>query len=231
MNRVSTVFAAGVIVLVALPLLRRVVARLARALVRRSVTRVASRVVQRMPDAVTVVPDDGTTWVHRAFLDATLGDLTAAGFRDAGTFRVAEFGVLVRFAVHPSRQVYAALYEHPKSGDWFDLVTLCDDGTNLTVATNRATGLRHMPGHEVIHLPGASVTDALAQWEIVRDGRPARSVTETTVASEFSAACTKQLAWRRQAGVHPDEVLRVWKQRGRDGSKPGGTPPPARGGL
>src|SRR4029079_8109918 len=107
---------------------------------------VGSSALAKLPDEIHLQPADANVWKNRAAIGAIAGGLRPIAFSDAGTYTITEMpGVAVRIMVSPSDCMYAAIYEHPQAGVWFDLATRYSDGTSITFTSAKAPGLASRP--------------------------------------------------------------------------------------
>ncbi len=172
--------------------------------------KIAARALAAQPDTIRLEPATDATWADAATRDRLSGEIAGFGFREAGTFTVRELpGVKLRLFANGPDSTYAACYEHPKAGTWFEFACRFTDGSSSTWTTARDTGLAARPGHPVRHLPNATVASL---WKCVTRERPARPAQPASVvgaAADFENAWAESIAWRKGRGVSRTEVAKV----------------------
>jgi len=197
------VFAALLVVFVAtLAFARRAVGR----------GRVGAKTDGRSPRRIHLVPADGVALTDPAGVEALARPLLDRGFADAGTFRIEELGLLVRFLVSETESLYAAIYDrHPAAGTWLDLVRLYEDGTSLTVNNlARASALDERPGHRKVRLGGAKADDVVERMRHEAGSAPALRIAAADIPPRFERAYADEIAWRdARGGPTEDEIRRI----------------------
>ncbi|HEY2955278.1 MAG TPA: hypothetical protein VGK89_08525 [Candidatus Eisenbacteria bacterium] len=181
------------------PLLKYVIAAVAG-------KQIGAKALAQQPDHIHL--QRGGAWKNAGAPRKSVEAFTSRGFADAGVHTIADMpGVVVQLLAHPGDGFYAAVYEHPQAGTWFDLVTRYQDGTSVTYSTARPTALKPRPGHPSVNLqgadPGTVIDKALAQ-------RPRRTLQAASVAdavSVFEESYAESMAYRKQEGISTREVL------------------------
>ena len=168
----------------------------------------------KQPDRIVLVHRDLRSTRVDPAMTQYADPLFTRGFQEAGLFEVRELpGVLVRFLVKPSEGVIAAICTHPRGGVWLDCITYYADGRSATFSTHPPHGLDPRPGHVVTHLPG---THALGLYERFIRERPKgvfRPAMPDDAAPQFERAWAEGIAWRKQKGISPGEVVEVAQRR------------------
>jgi hypothetical protein len=171
---------------------------------------IGRRALARQTDRITLAPAGDDAWREPATPRALAASLLGLGFEDAGTFRVSEMpGTVVRLLVHEQDAFVAAVYEHPRAGHWFDVVTYHADCTASCFSTAPATGLDARPGFQRVNAPGTGAAELVARARAERPARARRPVPAARAAAEFAAAYADDMAWRKQRGVSAREVAEV----------------------
>jgi hypothetical protein len=169
---------------------------------------IGQNALDNQPDQIHLQSAGPQAWKNAGAARQASEAFAARGFEDAGVYGVAEMpGLVVQLMAHPGDCFYAAIYEHPKAGHWFDVVTRYQDGTSVTFSTARPTALKPRPGHPVANLPGSTpvhvIDKALAQ-------RPNRVLMPSSVhkaVTTFERAYAESIAYRKQAGISTGEVV------------------------
>jgi len=194
-------------ILVALRVLQPVMKILIALVAGKAVGKVA---LAKQPDTIHLVKADSSAWKNRAAAGAIGGGLRPCGFLDAGTYTIDPMpGVVVRLLAQPQESFYAAVYEHPKVGTWFELVSRYADGTGACFTTSKPTGLKSRPGHVMVNVPR---TTPMALYERARAERPRGALAPATVENavrDFEQGYADSMAWRKNEGVSTVEVTRV----------------------
>src|SRR5262245_1663878 len=118
---------------------------------------IGSHALAQQPDTIHLTKTDSSAWKNRAAAGSIGGGLRPCGFQDSGTYAISEMpGVIVRLLANPQDSFYAAIYEHPKVGVWFEVVSRYQDGTSATFTTSKPTGLEPRPGHLMVNITRAT---------------------------------------------------------------------------
>jgi len=164
------------------------------------------------PDTITLTSADADRWRDLETIERTARPLEGEGFVAAGDFRVVELqGVHVRLLAHEGRGWYAAIYEHPQAGIWFDLVRFWSDGTSVTWTTSSPTGLEDQPGHPTHRVAGAHPAELfLRACREAASGSPdVEPAMRGAAGRVFCAAYAESMAGRKVRGIAREEILRV----------------------
>jgi hypothetical protein len=130
------------------------------------------------------------------------------GFEDAGIHTVPELpGLVIQLLAHYGDSFYAAIYQHPKAGTWYDVISLYEDGTSVTYTTARPTALKQRPGHPTVNLPGADPARVLDKALGQRPRRPLKQATAALAANVFETAYADSIAYRKQSRITTGEVV------------------------
>lgn len=171
---------------------------------------IGAEALAMQPDQIHLERGGSDRWKKPGAVRHVVEALTQRGFGDAGVHTVREMpGIVVQLLAHAGHGCYAAVYEHPQAGVWFDLVSRFQDGTSLTFSTARPTALKPRPGHPTSHLPG---TEPNALLDKFLAQRPQRALTEASAdnaVSVFEDAYAESMAYRKQAGISTSEVVKT----------------------
>jgi len=199
----SILFWLGALVVVSLlsPLLKIVIAAIGG-------KQIGAAALAKQPDRIHLQRTGPQAW-RGGSTAAKLSDaFLSRGFEDAGIHTVAELpGLVIQLLAHYGDSFYAALYEHPKGGTWYDLTSLYEDGTSVTYTTARPTALKQRPGHPTVNLPGAQPARVLDKALGQRPRRPLKQATAALAVNVFENAYADSIAYRKQAGISTGEVV------------------------
>ena len=85
--------------------------------------RIGAKALAQQPDRIHLQPGSPASWKNAAAASRIADALLTRAFADGGVYTVPELpGVVVQLMAHAKDGLYAAVYEHPKAGTWFDLV-------------------------------------------------------------------------------------------------------------
>lgn len=175
---------------------------------------VGRKAVSRQPDRIELVPEPAVPGDEDGICMHFANPLERQGFTDAGTYSVSELrGVKVRFLVNEPECVYAALYQHPRAGEWYEIISRYQDGTGLTYTVMRDHGLSAEPGNDVVRQPGAGPVDLFLRALSERPQRPLVQVNAGNVPTLFQEVWARSIAWRKSRGITPEEVARAARIR------------------
>ena len=171
---------------------------------------VGNSALAKLPDEIHLEQVDGNVWKDRAAIGAIAGGLRPIGFVDAGSYTIPEMpGVGVRLLVNTTECFYAAVYEHPQAGVWYDLVTRYLDGTSITFSSAKPSGLADRPGHTVVNLKKMSVAEAFAKAKQDRPQAAYAPHQADRAVKDFQTGYAESIAWRKTHGVSRQEVMNV----------------------
>jgi hypothetical protein len=171
---------------------------------------IGAAALAKQPDAIHLEKRDPTAWRNAGAVRAIVGPLTARGFVDVGVHAVREMpGLLIQMLASPKDGFYAAVYEHPQAGVWFDLFSRFQDGTSITFTTARPTGLDPRPGHPSVNLTGVGPTQVLDKALTDRPRQWLQAVSPDQAVSTFEKAYAESAAYRKQAGISTREVVKT----------------------
>jgi len=175
---------------------------------------IGNAAMNRQPDTIRLLACGEDGWKNPDFAQGVSSSLHGLGFQDAGTYRVPEIpGLIVQLMANSSDRQYAAIYEHPKAGPWFDVYCHYEDGTGFTCTTARATGLDPRPGHPHVNLPGARPQALIERLRAESQGKRPKPATRENAVQAFENAYAEATAWRKQNGISAQEVGRVASAR------------------
>ncbi len=171
---------------------------------------IAAAALGKQPDTIKLSAAGPAPWRNAGLADATYAEFRGLGYLDGGVWQVQEMpGVLVRLMANPRDSLYAALYEHPQVGQWFDIGRHLKDGNSDSWTTSKDTGLEKRPGHSMVHLPGQSATAVHARAVAERAAQWPKPVRVEDCVQEFERAYRESTAWRKSNGISRREVVRV----------------------
>ena len=183
------------------PLIKYVIAALAG-------KQIGAKAVAHQPDRIHLQPGSTLSWKNAAATRRIADPLTSRGFADAGVHTVPELpGVVVQLLAHAKDSLYAAVYEHPRAGTWFDLVSRYQDGSSVTYSTSLPTALKPRPGHPTVNLPGVEPLAVLDRILAQRPRRPLKPASPDQAASVFEQGYADSIDYRKQVGISTGEVV------------------------
>lgn len=217
----TLVVAIALAVLVLIPVAKRILKLLLlRTVVQAGLKSIGEEAVNKQPDSIHVSRVSGHRWQNPAAAEKLTAPLLARGFSEVGDFTIAEMpDVKIRFLMNTADSAYACVYEHPKVGNWLDLVSRYHDGTGATFSTARDRGMEHRPQNVVVHAPELSPDALYDRMLKERPKRPLVSLDASGVVQLFEDAYREQIAWRRQHGISATEVAKVIVTRSRAASQ------------
>ena len=170
--------------------------------------KIAATALAQQPDRIHLVPGGPDSWKHASAARRIAGPLVSRGFTDAGVHAIPEMpGVIVQLLAHEKEGLYAAVYEHPQAGSWFDLVSRYQDGTSVTYSTSLPTALKPRPGHPTVNLPGIEPLAVLDRVLAQRPRRTLKPVSATQAVSVFEQGYADSIDYRKQVGISTSEVI------------------------
>jgi len=203
----------GTVVLIALAiLLFTPLSRIALAAVfGRSIGRAA---LDRQPDSIHLKAFDATKLRHAERVESVTRAYAVAGFEDAGLYTIPEMpGVHVRLMANSNEWMYAAIYDHPAVGVFYDVVSRAEDGSSWTFTTARATGIKHRDNAHMTNLPGAEPGALATACMRKRPATGLRTCTKASAVRDFEAAYAEYIAWMKQRGLSRGEVVEVARRK------------------
>jgi hypothetical protein len=202
-------------VLAGLFLLRRLLARLVLSGKSGAMGRaIGSAALQRQPDTIRLLACGEDGWQNPDPAAGVASSMQSLGFQDAGTYRIPELpGVIVQLMANSSDRQYAAIYEHPKAGSWFEIFCRFADGTSATYSTSRPSGLDPRPGHPVVNLPGARPQALVERARAESQGKGITPATRDSAVKVFEDAYADATKYRKAIGISAEEVGRVASRR------------------
>ncbi len=164
------------------------------------------RAADQQPDEIRLNAAPEHVWSNPAAIEAHATTLQALGFAEAGTYTVDVLPVAIKFLLKDPDRMYAAIYEHPKAGEWLNLIVLYEDGTSITFTNTQDRGLEQRPGHVIVYSPGATAGQLhpIAVGQCPAGARKALS--PTTIVAEFERAWVEGTRWRKNRGISAVEV-------------------------
>jgi len=171
---------------------------------------IGSHALAQQPDAIHLTPCVASAWTNSQVASGLSSAFTGLGFRDAGTYRVPELpGVIVQLLANSQDRLYAAVYEHPQAGNWFDVVSRFENGTSTTYTSSNPTGLDPRPGHPVVNVPGSRPQVLVERARSEAVGKRSKPANCDDASKDFETTYAESIAWRKKKGVTAQEVGRV----------------------
>ena len=171
---------------------------------------VGATALAQQPDTIHLEPAPAEAWRDAENARRVTTAIQALGFETAGTFRILELpGVTVELLAHPGESMYAAVYEHPQAGAWFEYFVRCQDGTSVTFTTLPPTGLDDRPGHPLVRAVGADPRSLFEKAQERKPRKPLDPARASDVVAVFEKGYADSIAWRKQQGISRKEVVRV----------------------
>ena len=169
---------------------------------------IGAKALAQQPDRIRLQRGGPGAWKNGAAPRKTAEALVSRGFVDAGVYNVLEMpGVVVQLLAHPGDGLYAAVYEHPRAGTWFDLVSRFQDGTSVTYSTSHPTALEPRPGHPTVNLPRTEPLAVLDKVLAQHPRRPLQAVSPEQAVEVFERGYAEAMAYRKQVGISTSEVV------------------------
>jgi hypothetical protein len=201
MNSILFWLGALVVVSVLSPVLRIVIAAVGG-------KQIGAAALAQQPDRIHLQRTGPQAWRNAGAATKLSDAFLSRGFEDAGIHSVAEMpGLVIQLLAHYGDSFYAAIYQHPKAGTWYDVISQYEDGTSVTYTTARPTALKQRPGHPTVNLPGADPARVLDKALGQRPRRPLKQATAALAADVFENAYADSIAYRKQAGISTGEVV------------------------
>jgi hypothetical protein len=173
--------------------------------------------VAKLPDAIHLERVATPEWRDAGLVDALTQPLVAAGFVEAGVYRVVEMeGVQLRLLRLPDEGIRANVIQHPAAETpSLELVSDFADGMQFEVSNVRGTiESKQPPGVTRVRMPGASAAALLARFRAERPKKPAVPAPVEGAAAVFEQAYAKDAAWRKGKGAPTaKEVARFVQNR------------------
>jgi hypothetical protein len=170
--------------------------------------KIAATALAQQPDRIHLQPGGPDSWKHATPARRIAEPLVSRGFTDAGVHTIPEMpGVVVQLLAHEKEGLYAAVYEHPQAGSWFDLVSRYQDGTSVTYSTSLPTALKPRPGHPTVNLPGIEPIGVLERVLAQRPRRTLKPVSRDQAVHVFEQGYADSIDYRKQVGISTSEVI------------------------
>jgi hypothetical protein len=171
---------------------------------------VGATALAQQPDTIHLEPAPAEAWRDAENARRVTTALQTLGFETAGTFRVPELpGITLELLAHPGESMYAAVYEHPRAGAWFEYFVRCQDGTSVTFTTLEPTGLDDRPDHPIVRAVGADPRSLFEKAQERKPRKPLDPARASSVVGVFEHGYADSMAWRKQQGISRTEVMRV----------------------
>ena len=170
--------------------------------------KIGTTALAQQPDRIHLQPGGPDSWKHPISARKISDALTSRGFADAGVHTVPEMtGVVVQLLASTRDSLYAAVYEHPQVGIWFDVVSRYQDGTSVTYSTALPTALKPRPGHPTVNLPGVEPLALLDRALAQRPRRTHKPVSPDQAVHVFEQGYADSIDYRKQVGISTGEVI------------------------
>ena len=170
--------------------------------------KIATTALAQQPDRIHLQPGGPDSWKHASTARRIVEPLVSRGFTDAGVHTIPQMpGVVVQLLAHEKDGLYAAVYEHPQAGSWFDLISRFQDGTSVTYSTSLPTALKPRPGHPTVNLPGVEPLGVLDRVLAQRPRRTLKPVSADQAVSVFEQGYADSIDYRKQVGISTSEVV------------------------
>jgi hypothetical protein len=183
------------------PLIKYAVAALA-------AKQIGATALAQQPDRIHLQPGGPDSWKHPISARKIAEALGSRGFADAGVHTIPEMpGVVVQLMANVKDGLYAAVYEHPQAGIWFDLVSRYQDGTSVTYSTSLPTALKPRPGHPTVNLPGIEPLALLDRTLAQRPRRTLKPASPEQAVHVFEQGYADSIDYRKQVGISTGEVV------------------------
>jgi len=171
---------------------------------------VGATALAQQPDTIHLEPAPAAAWRDAENARRVTTALQTLGFETAGTFRVPELpGITLELLAHPGESMYAAVYEHPQAGAWFEYFVRCQDGTSVTFTTLAPNGLDDRPDHPLVRAVGADPRSLFEKAQERKPRKPLEPARPANVVSVFETGYADAIAWRKEQGISRTEVVRV----------------------
>lgn len=172
-------------------------------------TDAANKKLAAQSDRIHFEPDSEHEWRNPDLVSASTDALVMLGFTEVGSFRIAEMpNVFVKFLVKEDESMGAAIFEHPKTGEWVDLFCYYEGDNSYTVTTSHDPGLDKRDGTVSVHLSDASPAALYEQLTTGRSPDGLLSITAENVTQRFEDAYAVNTAWRKSKGISAKEMSR-----------------------
>jgi hypothetical protein len=199
----SMLFWLGALVVVSLlaPLLKVLIAAIGG-------KQIGASALSKQPDQIHLEKAAPQVWKQRSVVVAVVEGLASRGFREAGVYTIHEMpGLVVQLLACDQHGFYAAVYEHPQAGSWYELFSRFQDGTSVTYSTSRPNAIKPRPGHPTTHIPGAVPSQLMDHALSKRPRQPLVPVSVDQAVAVFEAAYAESIAYRKQVGISRGEVV------------------------
>lgn len=210
----------GILLGVALFILLRFGSRIAKLLfvrqaLRAAFTDVGKQALAKLQDVVSLERDDSHAWTAASMEAIYFAPLRALGFEDAGTYSVDKMpGVHIKMMVQAADRVYVNVYEHPKAGDWVEFVTKYENHSTVSLSTLPPTGVQGPPWLTSIKCTKGTPMAQLYQQLLQQRKKGAmKAITTGSAKHEFEEGYAQYMNWKKNTGIPPEEVARVFLER------------------
>ena len=171
---------------------------------------IGRRALARVPATVHLSRRGDEAWKDPDHARRIWEPLLAHGFADAGSYGVDEMpGVVMRLLASTAASMLAVVYEHPRSGQWLELVTYYTDGRRCSASNLASPGVETPPFVIMLRAVGAPPLKLL---DLMRHKRPEGAMTPLAAADAtrlYERAYAESMAWHQQHGIGTGEVVRV----------------------
>jgi len=168
---------------------------------------IGASALAQQPDRIHLQKATPEAWKNRRAAERLAQAFETRGFSDAGVYTIAELPIVVQLLANGGDSFYAAIYQHPQVGTWFDLFSHFEDGTSVTYSTAKPNALKPRPGHPTVNLHGAEPDHVLEKAKAQRPRRPLKAVSAWDAVGVFEKAYEDSMAYRKGVGISTGEVV------------------------
>ena len=173
---------------------------------------VGKRANERIPGEIHLEPTQMILWKDQDKWREDYNALEQHGFQHAGNYKITEIGVDLQFLMNPEQHALACIYNHPVVGVFMDVITRYQDGTSVTFANRKATGLDQHPKYQNRFLGEVSAQELVERALRERPDWEKKPVREQDLVEDFCRVWKEYKEWRSQRGTSPEEVERIYER-------------------
>ncbi|QDT34092.1 hypothetical protein [Thalassoglobus polymorphus] len=171
------------------------------------------------PLRIQLLRVEGHEWSNAQQIEEWTSNLQEQGFQVIGDFDVIPAMMELRALLHEETDTYAVFYEHPMVGNWFDIVSLTDDGSaSFTISTDQKNQMDRRDDHPLTRITPLT-TPAKAYQKFLKE-RPQRTWSRASKGDfvpRFEKAYAEEMDWRvNRGGPTEEEIRRIAQQDGTD---------------
>lgn len=164
-----------------------------------------------LPARITLTLQPDQAWDH-APVKEQADHFFGLGYVKGSAYRPNEMPNLEIFPlVHQEVETYGVVYSLNEGGKvWSDVVQRYENGTSITVSNSQhVQGLKSMPGHPKVYLPGLHISDLHRRLLAERPEHPAEPVSHEAFKSVMEESYAREMDWRDTAGVSAEEIAAI----------------------